>query len=267
MQWSQATIASSPESTRTWNSALVDPADGPGVRLDHPVREPHAIEDADVRLAHLLVARQRPLFGRVERVRVLHDELAGAQQAAAGARFVSELGLYLVERLREVAPAPELAPGDVGDDLFVGGAEVVVGAFAVAETKEDVAVKVPAAGLFEVVGRQERRHEDLERARAVHLGADDPLDLAKNAEAERQKIVRSGADATDVAGAREEHVARVRGVGGGLFHRRDEGAREEHGPGACSIGGRGSRGPAAPTTGGGPSGSAAAGLAQVRWKS
>ena len=96
-----------------------------------------------------------------------------AQEAPARPRLVAELHLHLVEVLRQIAVAADLAARDVGDDLLVRRAEVVVAPLAVLEAEERVAVEVPAARLLEVLGGQERGHEDLERAGAVHLLADD----------------------------------------------------------------------------------------------
>ena len=84
----------------------------------------------------------------VEGVGVLHDELADAQEAGPGARFVAELGLDLVPDLRELFVAAELVAGDGGHDLFVGHAEAEVCAFAVLEAEHVVAHDDPAAGLL-----------------------------------------------------------------------------------------------------------------------
>ena len=132
-------------------------ADGARVGLHHAVRQPHAVEDPHVRLAHALVALGRARLVGVERVRVLHVKLAPAEQPPAGPRLVAELHLHLVERLRQIAPAPHLAARDVGDNLFVRRPEVVVAALAVPKAQEHVAVEVPAARLLEVVGRQRAR--------------------------------------------------------------------------------------------------------------
>jgi hypothetical protein len=210
------------------------PADRPRVRLHHPIREAHAIENSDVCFTHFFVARARAVFGRVERVRVFHHELAAAEQAPTRPRLVAELKLNLVESLRKVAPAAELAARDVGDDLLVRRAEVVIGRLPISDAKKDVAVELPAACLFEVVGREQRWHEELERTRAVHFGTDDRLDFAQNTEPERQKIVDSGADSANVSRARKEHVARIRRVGRSLFHRGDKGARQQHRASAAS---------------------------------
>ena len=58
----------------------------------------------------------------VEGVRVFHQELATAEQAGARPRLVAELGLHLVQVLRQVAVAPDIATNHVRDDLFVSGA-------------------------------------------------------------------------------------------------------------------------------------------------
>src|SRR5262249_21766966 len=143
--------------------------------------------------------------------------------------------LDLVEVLRHVAVALDLATRDVGDDLLVGRAEVVVAALAILDAKERVAEAIPAARLLEVLARQKGRHQDLERAGAVHLLAHDVLDLLEDAQAERQEIVHPGADLADEAGAREKEVADVGRVLRRFLDRRDERAREEHGTHALTT--------------------------------
>src|SRR5205823_7881770 len=71
--------------------------------------EPAALEDPVV---GLLVQPEAVLEARrvaVERVRVLHDELADAEEAAAGTRLVAVLRLEVVPPLRELPVAADLA--------------------------------------------------------------------------------------------------------------------------------------------------------------
>jgi hypothetical protein len=203
-------------------------SDRAGVRRDETILEAHTIEDAAVRLPHRLVALLGGVLAHVERISVLHQEFAAAQEAAARAGLVAVFELNLVEVLRHVAPALDLAARDVGDDLFVRRSEMELGALAILQTEEGVAVEIPATGLLEVLPRQERRHEDLERARAIHLLADDSFDLLEHAKAERKEVVHAGADLADVAATHEQRMARVGSVGGSLLDRRDESTRIEH---------------------------------------
>src|SRR5450756_2741941 len=82
----------------------------------------------------------------VEAVRILHDELAGAQHAALGPRLVTLLGLDVVPELRQLLVAVHLARGQPGDDLFVGHGQGHIGALAVLEAEELAADGVPAPG-------------------------------------------------------------------------------------------------------------------------
>ena len=74
------------------------------VRLDAA-----ALEDPVVGASVALEALVEPGLVAVERVRVLHDELAHAEQAAARPRLVAILGLEVVPELRQLLVALELA--------------------------------------------------------------------------------------------------------------------------------------------------------------
>ena len=82
--------------------------------------EAETVEDAAVGVAHGLVALLGTLQIAVEAVGVLHGELTPAHQAKARAALVAELGLDLVEVLRQLLVTAKLLPGDVGDHLFAG---------------------------------------------------------------------------------------------------------------------------------------------------
>ena len=144
----------------------------------------------------------------VEGVAVLHDELAAAQHAGTGTRLVAVLRLDLVDRERQVLVGAVEVLDREGEHLLVGRAEQVVGALAVLEAEDVVAVLGPAAARLEGLLGQQRREEQLLGADGVHLLADDPLDVAQHAQAEGQPRVDAGADPADVAGADEEAVAR-----------------------------------------------------------
>ena len=73
-------------------------AHGAGLGLDDDVLETELVEDPDVGVPVLLVARVETGVVDVEGVGVLHHELAAAKQAGAGPRLVAVLGLDLVDR-------------------------------------------------------------------------------------------------------------------------------------------------------------------------
>ncbi len=116
------------------------PAHHPDVGLDAVPLQPGAVEDPVVGLDVLVVADVQALRVAVERVGVLHDELARAQHSGARARLVALLGLEVVEDQRQVAVgAHDL--GDVQrDDLLVRQRQHHVGAAAVLELEQLVDV-------------------------------------------------------------------------------------------------------------------------------
>jgi hypothetical protein len=73
------------------------------VGLDGDGGHTDAFKETHVGVLHGHVALDRALVGGVERVRVHHDELAGAHQAEARADLIPELGLDLIKILRELA--------------------------------------------------------------------------------------------------------------------------------------------------------------------
>src|SRR5205823_10661448 len=75
---------------------------GPALGLNVVRLESEALEDAAVRAAVRLEAPLYAFLIAVERVAVLHDELADAKEAAAGTRLVPILDLEVVPELREL---------------------------------------------------------------------------------------------------------------------------------------------------------------------
>ena len=126
----------------------------------------------------------------VERVRVLHDELADADQPAARPRLVAVLGLEVVPGLRQLPVALELARVE-GERLLVRQREHEPPARAILHV-EDLGDLVAPGRLPELDGRQHGR-EPLLRADRLHLLADDLLDLAVHAPAERRERPEAGA--------------------------------------------------------------------------
>jgi hypothetical protein len=95
----------------------------------------------------------------------------------------------------------------------VRGTEEVVAAAAVLEPEQVGAVLRPAPGGLVGLTRQQRGEVDLLGADGVHLLAHHPLDVAQHSQAQRQPGVDPRRDATDVAGADEQLVARYLRVG------------------------------------------------------
>ena len=200
-------------------------AHGAGLGLDDDVLEAELVEDPDVGVAVLLVARVEAGVVDVEGVAVLHHELAAAQQPGAGPCLVAVLGLDLVDRQRQVLVRRVQVLHDEGEHLLVGGAEEVVVVLAVLEPEDAGAVLGPAAARLVGPAGQQGREQQLLGADRVHLLADDVLDLAQHPQPQRQPGVDAGCGAADVAGADQEPVARHLGVRGVVT----QGAHEQAG--------------------------------------
>ena len=215
------------------------PAHRPRGRGDDHVPEPDPVEDLHVGVAVQPVGLGEPLVGEVERVRVLHEELAAAQDARPRPRLVPVLRLDLVEDHRVVLVGGVLALDELGEQLLVRGAEQVVAALAVLEPEDVGPVLGPAAGGLVGLAGQQRGQVDLLGADGVHLRAHDVLDAAQHLQAQRQPRVDPRGDAADVTGADEQLVARYLRVGrvvaeGAQEQRRHPGEHPEKGSGSAS---------------------------------
>src|SRR5581483_8957455 len=118
------------------------------VGLDGAEDEAAAPEDALVGVVHVPVLALAVRAIGVEGVAVLHQELAPAHEAEARADLVPELGLDLVQVLREVAVRADLLPHDVGHGLLVRRAEAEVALVAVLDAEQLLAVALPASALL-----------------------------------------------------------------------------------------------------------------------
>jgi hypothetical protein len=165
-------------------------------------------------LVHALVLAPCVLGVRVERVGILHDELAPAHEPEARADLVPELHLDLIEVLRQVAVGADLAADEIRHHLLVRRAEAEIAVVAILHAQELAAVLVPAPALDPELRRNDGGHEDLLRPGAIHLLAHDGLEPAHGAEPQRQEVVDAARHLADHAGADEESVAHHLGVGG-----------------------------------------------------
>ncbi len=148
----------------------------------------------------------------MEGVGVLHDELATAQQAEAGAHLVAELVLDLIERHRQRLVAAKLVAHQVGEGLLVGGTQAELAVVAVADTHELGTVGVPAARLVPQLGGGQDGELHLLGSDAVHLLAYDALDLEQRAPGKGQVRVEAGSGLADAAGAQQVPQARDIGL-------------------------------------------------------
>ena len=192
-------------------------ADGAGVGLHRTEIHAQSGKDAGVGSVHELVGfLQRRLVG-MEGIGVLHQELARAHDAEARTYFVAELGLYLVIVHRQLLVAAQFTSGDIGDDLLVGGAETEIALVTVLEAQQLGSVLFPAPGFLPELRRLDRRHQQFKRTRPVHFLANDGLDLAQYAQAERQPAVNAGGLFADHAGTQHQLVADDFGIGRCFF--------------------------------------------------
>ena len=167
----------------------------------------------------LLEALVEPGLVSVERVGVLHDELAEAEQAATRARLVAVLRLKVVPDLRQVLVRLDLPPVE-GDRLLVRERQDVVTARAVLQA-EELGNRDPPCRLPEL-GRRQDGHEHLLRAERVEFLADDLLDLPVDAPAERHERPEAAGDLADEAAAHEQLVRDGLGIGGVVAQGRQE---------------------------------------------
>ncbi len=205
------------------------PADLTRLGVDHDVRQPASVEDPSVCPQHHVVGRGHALLVPVERIGVLHQELATTQEPESRAELIPVLPLDLVQVHGQVSVRGEVPGDELGHDLLLRGTEQQLALVAVPEPKERVAVQVPPAGGLPRVGGQQDRHPELLRARRVHLLADDPFDLADRPETERQRGVDAGGDLPHERRAQEEPMRRDLRLGGIVTQRRREHGREPHG--------------------------------------
>ena len=174
----------------------------PGVGFDaQHVVEPDAAEDALVGFVGALIVRLQVRLTRVEAVRVLHRELAGADQPGARTRLVAVLGLDLVEHHGELLVAVDLAADERRHALLVGHGKQHRLVVAVLEAQELRSDGVVAPRLLPQVGGENHRHQNFLAVDAVHLIADDLLDLGDDPFADRQQRVDAGRDRADVPAA------------------------------------------------------------------
>ncbi len=164
----------------------------------------------------------------VEAVGVLHGELATSQHARLRTGLVAKLGLDLEPDLRELTVAPELVPGDGGEDFLVGHAQAIVRLAAILQPEHFVADLLPASALLPELSRVEDRKVELLSADAHHLLADDGLDFASGAKTERKLGVDPGGELAHEAGAQHQLVADRFGVGGIVTKSGDEDLGPSH---------------------------------------
>jgi hypothetical protein len=153
----------------------------------------------------------QPGLVAVEGVRVLHDELAQAQQPAARPRLVALLSREVVPDLRQLLVRLQLACVE-RHRLLVRERQHEIAPDAVLELEHDR--EPDAAARLPQLRRRQDWLEHLLAADCVDLLAHDLDDLLVHAPAERQERPQPGAGLTDKAAPHEQLVARRLGVRG-----------------------------------------------------
>ena len=147
-------------------------------RGNNDVAQAQTLENALVGVTLSLIGGVQALVVNVERVGILHDELATADQASAGARLVAVLRLNLVERRGQVLVRGVHVLDQEGEHLLVGGSQQVVAALTVVELEQRRAVLLPAVRRLVGLGGDQAREVHLLSAHRVHLLTNNRLDLA-----------------------------------------------------------------------------------------
>jgi len=186
------------------------------VGLHGEVVQPAAGIDAAIGVVVQAVARVQAVPVDIERVRVLHGELAHPQQARLGPGLVAELRLDLVPDLGKLPVGAQLVAGDGGEDLLVGHAQAHVAAPAVLEAEHVVAHDLPAAGGLPDLRRVDGREVELLAPDPVHLLADDLPDAKQGALGQRQVGVDARRQLADESAAQQQDVAHHVRLGGHL---------------------------------------------------
>ena len=186
-----------------------------------------AAEDGQVSVAHAGVDLVE-LLGRREAVGVLHDELAQAQQPAAGPQLVAELHAELVEVERQVAVAEIELADQVDEHLLGRAAEGEARAAAVLELHQLEADAGVAVGFPPKLQGVEDRRRRLLGAGLVHFPADDLHQLELEPPAQRQVIIAAGDRFPDIAGLDQQPVRPGFQAGAGALVRAAEHLTVKH---------------------------------------
>ena len=140
----------------------------------------------------------------VERIGVLHQKFARTHHAEAGPHLVTELPLDVIKIERQILVGAHRGAENLGDHLLVGRPVQHIAVVPVADAQHLLAVIVVASGFAPQVSRLDGRHQDLDRAGAILLLADDGADFVQDPDAERQPGVTARRLLPDHAGAQHQ---------------------------------------------------------------
>ena len=190
--------------------------------------EAHALERARIRPMLGGVAPFETRLVDIEAVGVFHDELARAQETGARTRFVPALRLEVIDHERQLAVGEDLLLRVQVDELLMRVAHHELAAVVVGRAERDRLERFPPAGVLPGLRRGEDRHLELLAADAIHLLADDLLDVLGHAEAKRQPGVEAAGQRARDRGAQQEAVPGCLRVGRGLTQGATEKQRLSH---------------------------------------
>ena len=203
-------------------------ADGAGVGLDRAELQPAAREDARVRVVHVLVLALGVGLVDVERVGVLHDELAPAHEAGARPQLVAELGLDLVEVQRQLPLAAHVARTSAQiTSSCVGPMTKSPPLRSLKRNSCSPYFSQRPDSCHSSAGMTAGRNTS-EQPAAVQLLADDAFDLGHHPPAERQERIDPGRHLAQVAAAHHEDVRRDLRFRRGFLEGRDQGLGHPH---------------------------------------
>ena len=103
----------------------------------------------------LLVGHVEAARIKIKRIRILHDELAHAQQTGLRPRLITKLCLDLIPDLRKLLVAAQLAAGDECDNFLMRHSQAHVTPKPVFQAEHVIAHHLPAAGLLPHLSRMQ----------------------------------------------------------------------------------------------------------------
>ena len=119
---------------------------------------------------------QRLLICR-EGISVFHNELTATHKTKTWTTLVTELILNLIERYRKLLITLKLVSNKICESFLVSWAKSKLTVVAIMHTHELVSVDVPTTRLFPELSWSHNRNKNLLSTNAIHLIADDGLNL------------------------------------------------------------------------------------------
>ena len=188
----------------------------------------HAREGAQVRDEHAVVSVLGAGKIQVERIGVLHQELAPAHQPKARPHLVAELPLQMIEIERQIFVGAHIGAKNLGDHFLVGRPVQHVALVAILDAQHLLAIGLVAPALAPEFRRLDGRHQKLDGAGTILFLTHDPAHLVEHAQPERQKGIDAGGLLADHAGAQHQAVGDDLGLFRRLTQDRQEVAGKAH---------------------------------------